>query len=132
MARRAQSGLKPLHLIALLAFLAAVLGVGYKVLSRGGDSFTGVTPLSAEEFLDNAAALSGNEYRVEGTIADRLDNWKASEGRLFSVQVTEGGTFLPVWVPSHVQANIQRGQRYLFKVRVLETGILEVIELLKA
>jgi hypothetical protein len=48
------------------------------------------------------------------------------------VQVSEGGTFVPVWVPAHVQANIQRGQRYVFKVRVLETGILEVVELLKA
>lgn len=93
---------------------------------------TGVTPLSTEEYLESSNALSGNVYRIEGTVDDRLDNWKASEGRLFSVQVSEGGTFVPVWVPASFASNIQRGQRYIFKVKVLETGVLEVTELLKA
>lgn len=132
MARRAQSGLKPLHLIALLALLAAVLGGGYSLLHRGTDPMTGVTPLSTEEYLESSTALSGNVYKIEGTVDDRLDNWKSADGRLFSVQVSEGGSFVPVWVPATLQSNIQRGQRYVFKVRVLETGVLEVIELLKA
>jgi hypothetical protein len=131
MARRAQSGIKPLHLVALLALLAAVLGVGYKLFTRSADPLTGLTPLALEEFLESSTALSGNVYRMEGTIDDRLDNWKSSEGRLFSVQVSEGGGMVPVWIPANVEANIQRGQRYVFKVRVSETGIPEVIELLK-
>jgi hypothetical protein len=37
-----------------------------------------------------------------------------------------------VWVPGDYEgANIQRGQRYVFKVRVQENGVLEVLELLK-
>lgn len=132
MARRAQSGLRPTHLIGLVALLAAGLAGGYVVLHRGGDPLTGVTALSTEEYLESSNSLSGNVYRIEGTVDDRLDNWKSTEGRLFSVQVSEGGTFVPVWVPASVGANIQRGQRYIFKVQVLETGVLEVKELLKA
>jgi len=102
------------------------------MLHRGTDPLTGVTALSTEEYLESSTALSGNTYKVEGTVDDRLDNWKAAEGRLFSVQVTEGGTFVPIWVPADLETNIQRGQRYIFKVRVQESGVLEVLELLKA
>ena len=133
MARRAQSGLKPSHLLGLLGLLVAVLGGGYALLHRGTDPMTGITPLSAEEFLESSTALSGNTYKVEGTVDDRLDkNWKAADGRLFSVRVSEAGSFVPVWVPPSFETNIQRGQRYVFKVRVLETGVLQVLELFKA
>lgn len=132
MARRAQSGLQPAHLVGLLLVLAAVLGGGYALLHRGTDPMTGLTPLSSEEYLESSTALSGNTYKIEGTVDDRLDNWRASDGRLFSVQISEAGSFVPVWVPPTLETNIQRGQRYLFKVRVLETGVLEVLELFKA
>ncbi len=132
MARRAQSGLKPIHLVGLLLLLGAFIGLGYVMLNRTTDPMTGITALSTEEYLESSTALSGNTYRIEGTVDDRLDNWRATDGRLFSVQVSEAGSFLPVWVPANLETNIQRGQRYVFKVRVLETGILEVLELLKA
>jgi hypothetical protein len=48
------------------------------------------------------------------------------------VQVSEAGSFVPVWVPAEMETNIQRGQRYMMKVRVLETGVLQVLELIKA
>ena len=101
-------------------------------MNRSTDPMTGVTALSTEEYLESSSALSGNTYKIEGTVDDRLDNWRAADGRLFSVQVSEAGTFVPVWLPAGIEANIQRGQRYHFKVRVLETGILEVLQLLKA
>src|SRR5688500_16159777 len=128
MARRAQSGLHPAHLLGILAVIVGVLIGGYSILNRGTDPMTGITPLSVEEFLENASALSGNTYRVEGVIDDRLDNWRASDGRLFSVQVSETGSFVPILIPPTFEANIQRGQRYIFKVRVLETGVLEATE----
>lgn len=132
MARRAQSGLKPTHLMVLLAVLAALGAGGYKLLNRTTDPMTGVTSLSTEDYLENASSLSQNVYKLEGTVDDRLDNWRAADGRLFSVQVAESTTYVPVLVPASVDANIQRGQRYVFKVRVLESGVLEVMELLKA
>ncbi len=131
MARRAQSGLKPAHLISMLALLAGIIGGGWSLLHRGTDPMTGLSLLSTEEYLESSNALSGNTYKLEGTIDNRLDSWKGSD-RLFSVQVSEGGSFVPVLVPASLDANIQRGQRYVFKVRVLETGVLEVLQLLKA
>jgi len=131
MARRAQSGLKPAHLISIVALIAGLIGGGWSLLHRGTDPMTGLSLLSAEEYLESSNALSGNIYKVEGTIDNRLDGWKGRD-RLFSVQISEGGSFVPVLVPATLEANIQRGQRYVFKVRVLETGILEVLQLFKA
>jgi hypothetical protein len=131
MPRRAQSRIKPAHFIAIAAVLLGAIGGGWSLLHRGTDPMTGLTPLSVEEFLESSNALSGNTYKVEGTIDNRLDTWKISD-RLFSVQISEGGNFVPVLIPSSLEANIQRGQRYLFKVRVQDNGILEVIQLIKA
>lgn len=115
----------------MLALVGGLIAGGWSLLNRGTDPMTGLSELSTEEYLESSNALSGNTYKIEGTIDNRLDSWKGSD-RLFSVQVSEGGTFVPVLVPSTLEANIQRGQRYVFKVRVLETGVLEVMQLLKA
>ncbi len=135
MPRRAQSGVRPAHWLGLIVILAVIGGGGYALMNRSTDPMTGMTELSAGEFMENATALSGNEYKVEGIVDDRLDNWRSADGRLFSVQLSDGSgdTFVPVWVPPDYKgANIQRGQRYILKVRVLETGVLEVLELIKA
>ncbi|MBK8091776.1 MAG: hypothetical protein IPK32_07295 [Verrucomicrobiaceae bacterium] len=135
MARRAQSSIRFSHLLGLILLLAVLGGGGFALLNRSVDPMTGVTELVAAEYLENASALSGNIYRVEGIVDDRLDQgWRQADGRLFSVQVNDGSgnSFVPVWVPPDYQgANIQRGQRYTFKVRVQESGVLEVLELLK-
>lgn len=135
MARRAQSSISPTHLIGLVLVLAVLGGGGYMLLHRTTDPMTGITELLTSEFLENATALSGNIYKVEGIVDDRLDTgWRQADDRLFSVQVSDGSgnSFVPIWVPPDYQgANIQRGQRYTFKVRVQENGILEVLELLK-
>lgn len=134
MPRRAQSGVRPAHWLGLVLTLAVLGGGGYALMHRAVDPMTGVTELDTEEFLENASALGDNVYKVEGIVDDRLDKWRSSEGRLFSVQITEraGSTFVPVWVPPDLQGpNVQRGQRYVFKVRVQENGVLEVLELFK-
>ncbi|MGV3662986.1 MAG: hypothetical protein ACO1TE_22570 [Prosthecobacter sp.] len=134
MPRRAQSGVRPAHWLGLIIILAVIGGGGYALMHRATDPMTGVTELNADEFLENATALGDNIYKVEGIVDDRLDKWRSTDGRLFSVQISDGSgsTFVPVWVPPDYQgANIQRGQRYVFKVRVQENGVLEVLELLK-
>lgn len=139
MARRAKSTFKPVHLIISIAAVAAAALLGYKLLSNGGGSsggFVGVTDLSIREYMENSNALSNNTYRIEGTIDERLDNWRSSEGRLFSVLVEDGDDVapLPVLVPQKFNStNIQRGQRFRFKVVVQAgTGILEVEDLSKS
>jgi len=118
----------------LIIILAVIGGIGYALMHRATDPMTGVTVLNADEFLEDATALGDNVYKLEGIVDDRLDKWRSAEGRLFSVQLSDGSgtTFVPVWVPpDHQGTNIQRGQRYVFKVRVQENGVLEVLELLK-
>ena len=135
MSRRAQSGVRPTHWLGLIVIIAVVGGGGFALMNRTTDTMNGVTDLSAGEFMENATALSGNEYKVEGIVDDRLDNWRSTDGRLFSLQVSDGSgnTFVPVWVPPDYKgANIQRGQRYILKVYVLETGVLKVLALIKA
>jgi hypothetical protein len=137
MARRAKSSFNPLHLLISLAFVAAAAIGGYSLINRGTDGkYTGTEELSLREYLDNSNALSNNTYRIEGLIEDRLDNWSATEGRLFSVLVEQGSEAspLPVLVPDKFNSvNVQRGQRFRFKVMVQAgSGVLQVIELSKA
>lgn len=139
MARRAKSKFKPAHLLGSVVVVAIVAFLGFKMLSKGGGSsggFIGVNDLSVREYLDNSNALGGNTYRIEGSIDGRLDNWPSSNGRLFSVLVDDGDNTapLPVHVPAKFNGtNIQRGQRYRFKVEVQAgTGILQVEDLSKS
>jgi hypothetical protein len=138
MARRAKSQFTPLHLIAILAGFGLIAFVGFKVLQSSGASsgFVDTTDLDLREYMENSNALSNNTYRIEGTIEDRLDNWRSSQGRLFSVLVDDGKerAALGVIVPEKFNGtNIQRGQRFKFKVTVQSgTGMLEVVDLTKA
>ena len=142
MPRRAKTSLQPLHL-AIIAGIIGIAGtVGFFVFGKKGDSGSGGiaagTDLSIREFLDNSSELSGNTYHIEGTVRDRLDqNWKATDGRLLSVEVVDGGesALLPVLVPASLvkTLNIERDQRYRFKVTVQsETGVLEAREITKS
>ena len=138
MARRAKSTTNPTHLLGILGVLAAIAFGGYFMMHRSsaGSFSGGGNDLSLHEYLENSNALSGNAYQIEGIVEERLDNWGASEGRLFSVQIEEGSESSPVPVlvpPKFKSTNIQRGQRFKFKVRVQsESGILEVEDLTKA
>lgn len=139
MSRRAKSKFKPVHLVVSIVAVLVVAFLGSLLLSRGGGSsggYMGVNQLSIREYLDNSNALGGNTYQIEGSIDGRLDNWPSSTGRLFSVLVEDGDDVapLPVLVPSRFNGtNIQRGQRYRFKVEVqASSGLLEAQELSKS
>ena len=137
MARRAKTSINPVHFLVIAGILAIFAVVGYFMLNRKSEGgFTGVTDLSLHEYLQNSNALSNNTYRIEGVVEERLDNWRSTEGRLFSVVVEEGGESSPlaVFVPAKFNGtNVQRGQRFKFKVTVqAETGVLEVKELTKS
>ncbi len=137
MARRAKSQFTPVHLIAVIAGVAILAFVGYKVLKGTGaaSGFASTPALNLREYMDNSNALSNNTYRLEGTVGVRLDNWRSKQGRLFVVLVNENGEEVPVGVIVPEKFNsttIERGQRFKFKVTVqAETGMLEVLDLTK-
>ncbi len=87
-----------------------------------------------ETYLENANSLRGNVYKIDGTIDNQL-TWSPTAGRLVSVIVAgpSGEQPLPVLVPStfnHV--NIQKDQRFEFRIEVGERGVLRVQDIRKA
>lgn len=129
MPRRASSSAHPLWLIAAAVLVVAAIGGGLLIRSQG-DPFRSVAALPVKDYLDNSNSLRGNIYKLDGTIAKSID-WSAEAGRLFAVEAS--GEVLAVLVPPKFSAmNIERGQRYVFKLEVAEKGILRVQEVRKA
>src|SRR6478736_1971690 len=97
MPRRAKTGLQTFHYIGIAAFIGVVALGGFLLTGHKSDvGYSGATDLNVTEFLQNSSALSNNTYRFEGVIGERLDNWRAGEGRLFSVLIEENGQSNPV------------------------------------
>ena len=141
MARRANSKIRPLWVMLILGALVLAAIVGALVQNTGGDPFRTDPELDIDEYLANANSLQGNVYKVHGSIAQSL-GYSREKGRLFSVNVSgrdggsEGGSsggVLPVLVPpamSHL--NLQKGQRYIFRLEVGDAGILRALDMKKS
>lgn len=134
MARRHRKSSLPLgKLLTAIAVVVALAAAGFYLQSYANDPFRAMQTLDADVYLDNANSLRGNRYRMTGTIENSLA-WSPEKGRLFSVRVDQrDDPMLGVLVPealSHL--NIQRGQRFDFKVEVGDQGILYVEEMRKS
>ncbi len=130
MARRASSSAHPVWILIAIALVLGAIAGGYFLYGRVSDPFRTMTALPVHVYLQNSNSLRGNVYKLEATIAASLE-WSPVAGRLFSVDVT-GGDMLPVLVPpqfNHV--NMERGQRYFFKIEVGEKGILRAQDVKK-
>jgi hypothetical protein len=131
MARRASSSSNPLWIILAVAALFAAAGAGYVTYGRFSDPFRTVASLPVQDYLENANSLRGNVYKIDGTVTKSL-GWSAKSGRLFSVEVN-GTDVVPVLVPEQFnQVNIERGQRFIFKIEVGDKGILAAQDVKKA
>jgi len=129
MPRRASSSAHPLWLLAAGVLVVAAIAGGLLIRSQG-DPFRTVAALPVKDYLDNSNSLRGNIYKLDATIAKSID-WSANAGRLFAVE--SSGEVLAVLVPPKFSAlNIERGQRYVFKLEVAEKGVLRVQEVRKA
>jgi hypothetical protein len=133
MTRRASSAIHPVWIIAVILLIVSAIGIGYFLLGKVNDPYRTLTPLSVTEYLDNSNSLRGNTYKLTGTVWNSLA-WSPTAGRLFSIEVetTGGASVLPLLIPSGFNSvNIQKGQRYIFKIEVDEKGILKVKDLSK-
>lgn len=134
MPRRASFSIHPVWVAAIFILIAAAITGGYFLVGRVNDPYRTLSPLSVSAYLDNSNSLRGNSYKVTGTVWNSLA-WSPTAGRLFSIEVESGngGTeILPLLIPSafnHV--NIQKGQRFTFKIEVDEKGILKAADLKK-
>jgi len=130
MARRASSSAHPIWIIAALVLCIAAVGGGYLIFGRTSDPFRTVQALPVAYYLQNSNSLRGNVYKIDATIAKSIE-WSPKAGRLFSVEV--GSDVLPVLVPPEFnQINIERGQRFHFKIEVGDKGIIRAQDVKKS
>jgi hypothetical protein len=79
-------------------------------------------PLDIVSYLENANALRGNTYKLQGTVAESLA-WSPDSGRLIAVEAEE--RIIPILVtPEFNGMNIQKEQQLVFILEVDENGIL--------
>jgi hypothetical protein len=134
MARRAQSSIHPAWLALAFLGILGLLGGGFLLLKSSGDPYRTDQNLDPANYLDYALSLRGNTYKFKGTVQNSLA-WDPARGRLISVEVTgpKGAELLPILVPSELNAvNLQKGQRFWFRVRIVENGVILVEELRKS
>lgn len=133
MSRRAHRKTQPSPGIWLFGLILVLGGFGAFVFQKDSNPYRTIEPLKPADYLENANSLRGNTYRLEGVIASSL-GWSQEKGRLFSLRVSHGekDSPLPVLVPpAYREINLQKGQRYRLKVRVNDSGLLEVEEMSK-
>jgi|SRR6188508_776733 len=125
MARRASSSVNPIWLIAAAIVIAG--GIGGVLIFKGsvGDPFRTLTPFPVAEYMQNSNSLRGNTYKMECVVGDQL---KYADGEtLYSVEI--GGDPVALLVPRELRSlNIQKGQRFLFKVEVGDKGVIRAVE----
>lgn len=133
MARRASFSIHPAWVLVVVLLIGGAIGGGYFLVGRVNDPYRTTAALNVGAYLENSNSLRGNTYKVTGTVWNSL-GWSPTEGRLFSIEVdsTTGVDVLPVLIPpefNHV--NVQKGQRFIFKIEVNDKGILETKQLNK-
>lgn len=131
MARRASSSAHPVWvLIAALVVGAAIAG-GYLLYARVSDPYRTMSALPVQDYLQNANSLRGNVYKLDATVVESL-RYSPFAGRLFSLEISSGDR-LAIIVPAEFNhVNIERGQRFVFKIAVEDRGILRAQEVRKA
>ncbi len=116
-------------LSAVLLLVAAVAG-GALLFNKASDPFRTLSALPVRDYMDNANSLRGNSYKIDATVVEAL-KYSPTAGRLFSVEVN-GSERLPVLVPAEFNhLNLERGQRFYFKVGVEEKGVLRAQDVKK-
>ena len=126
MPRRASSKIQPIWIVALAAAAILAVGLGFLLENQGGDAFRTVPELNLQDYLSDARSLRGNTYKVKGMIFQSL-GYSRSKGRLVSVEVDAGtdSNMIPILIPPDLSyLNLQKGQRYVFRLEVGDSGIL--------
>lgn len=125
MARRASSSTNPFLIIGIIVAVVALFFGGKFFMSKKKESFTGVNPLAVQDLLDNGNSLRNNEYLIEGKIDERFfRDGNTSSVVSVRVKAESGEEIVPVMIPSKFnKLNIEREQRYAFKVRFEQGGI---------
>ena len=130
MARRASSSTHPVWILITVGLVLAAIAGGYFLFGKASDPYRTLSPLPIPDYLQNSNSLRGNVYKIEGTVSQALQ-WSPTAGRLYSIEV--GDEVLPVLVPPDFKSvNIERGQRFNFKIEVGDRGVLLALDVKKS
>jgi hypothetical protein len=125
--------LGPIWIAVAAAFIAVAFGGGYLIYGKSGDPFRTLEKLDPEAYLENANGLRGNVYKIDGVVQNSLA-WSPESGRLFAIATKDGSneSFLPVLIPNAFNHfNVQKGQKILLKVEVVENGFIKAMDVRK-
>jgi hypothetical protein len=125
MARRASSSTNPTLIIGIAVGVIAVIFGGKFLMSKKTETFSDVNPLAVQDLLDNGNSLRNNEYLIEGKIDERFfRDGNTSSVVSVRVKAEAGEEVVPVVIPEKFNNfNIEREQRYAFKVRFEQGGV---------
>src|SRR4051812_39627749 len=131
MARRASSSVNPLWVAGVVALVVAAMAGGWFLYKNVSDPYRTLTALDVPAYLENANSLRGNVYKLQATVDNQLA-WAPAVGRLFSIEANGRTDMLPIMIPAEFNSmNIQKGQRYFFKLEVGDKGVLRVKDIRK-
>lgn len=131
MARRARKGVETSQIIIIAVVVLAIAGVAVLLAGRSKDTFAGLNDLPVNEYMNNANSLSGNIYKLTGTVSVK-ERYTANNGQMIFVEVEtpSGPADLPLYVPVELYGtNIDRGDAIVSKVEVRAGGILALQEI---
>lgn len=134
MARRASAQQNPIILFILLLVVMGLGVGGFFIFRKNNEPFRTLQSIDVAVYLENANSLRGNSYKIEAVIQNSLA-WAPARGRLFSVEVdtSTGKEMIPILIPAELNSvNVQKGQRFFFKIEVVQEGVLLVKEMTKA
>ncbi len=129
MARRASASTNPVWFI-IVALIALVALIGAYVLKgRVSDPYRTLTAFPVADYMQNSNSLRGNTYKLEAVVGEQLQF--SANARLFSVEAS--GEPVALLVPAALrEVNIQKGQRFIFKIEVGDKGVIKALEAKKS
>lgn len=132
MARRSRSSFNPIWMLIGAAVLIGAFLVARSFVGASTEPFRTHQSLDVASYLENANSLRGNVYKLRGEVMNALA-LSPSEGRLFSFGVNNNSDVVPVLIPTELNhINIQKGQRFILLLEVMDDGILRAKEMTKA
>ena len=131
MARRARKGVENTQIIIIAAIVLALGGLAFVMANRSSDKFAGLTELPVGEYMRNANSLSGNVYKMTGTVSAKA-RYTENNGQIIIVEVEDGGQLvdLGVYVPVELYGtNLDRNDKITASVEVRGGGIIALQEI---
>jgi hypothetical protein len=98
------------------------------------DPYRGIPELPVALYVDNSLSFRGNTYKMTGQVENQL-GWSDKAGRLFSFESEEAGKpfHVGILLPSDLSdVNVQKGQSFEIKVKVVDNGLLQAMQIRKA